>query len=152
MSRRDTDPDIMRLHVRDRLGDDGTPAMSERFLSRLDRCLADVSGGSTGPQRPGTPTVPLTLAEGLARLTQEYPALAAAVRRCCIEGQTLRAAARALGIDHCTVHKRRRQGVAQLVVWCGLPQEVVEAALGSVDSTSSDVNMHDTMEIVQIAP
>jgi len=133
VSRRATDPDIMRLHVRDRLAADGTPAMAERFLSRLDRCLADVSGGSANPRRPGTPAVPLTLAEGLAQMHQEYPALATAVDRCCVQEQTLRAVAADLGIDHCTVHKRRRQGVAQLAVWCGLREQAVEDALGSVD-------------------
>ncbi len=126
--------DYIVLHHRDRLADDGTPALVERFLTLLDRASrpADASGAQ-GSGRPGTPAVPLTLAEGLARLGREYPALAAAVDRCCIERQTLRATAADLGIDHCTVHKRRRQGVAQLAIWCGLRERLVEDALGDAD-------------------
>ncbi len=118
--------DYIVLHHRDRLAADGAPAMAERFLSRLDRCLAATREDAAAAQ-------PLTLIEGLARLHQEYPALATAVDQCCVQGQTLRAAAVDLGIDHCTVHKRRRQAVAQLVVWCDLREQVIEDALGEAD-------------------
>ncbi len=134
MSWRATDPDIMRLHVRDCLSDDGTPALSERFLSRLDRCLADVSEGSAGPRRPGTPAVPLTLDEALGQLAQEYPSLAVAARLCCIEGQTLRAAAAGLGVCHRTVRERKVAGVAQLVVWTEIPESSVMTALGQLST------------------
>ncbi len=135
MSRLDDASDVMRLHVRDRLADDGAPAMAERFLSRLDRCLADVSGGSTGPRRPGTPAVPLTLAEGLTRLEREYPALAAAVDRCCVQGQTLRGAAADLGVCHRTVRERMVAGVAQLVIWTEIPEANVAAALRQLSTS-----------------
>jgi len=114
-----TNPDDYSvLHSRDRLADDGTPALSARFLRYLD--------GDPGATRPGNPVVPLTLDEARARLAQEYPELAAAVDLCCVEGQTVRGAATVLGIDYTTVHKRRRQGVAQLAIWTGLSVESVD--------------------------
>ncbi len=126
MSQRTTAPDVLRLHVRDRLAADGTPALSERFLSRLDRCLAATRQAAPAAQ-------PLTLNEGLARLQQECPLLAATVDLCCIRGQTQRAAALTLGVDQTTAGRWRRTGVAQLVVWCGLGEQQVEDALGYVD-------------------
>lgn len=128
MSRRATDPDIMRLHVRDRLADDGTPSMAERFLSRLDR-PSRFAAPRPHVARPGTPDAPLTLDEGLARLYQEHPALAATVDRCCVQGQTLRAAAVDLGVCHRTVRERKVAGLAQLVVWTAIPEANVVAAL-----------------------
>ncbi len=138
MSRHETATadDFLRLHAR-RLAADGAPAMAERFLSRLDRCLADVSGGSTGPRRPGTLAVPLTLAEGLARLHWEYPTLFVCVERCSIEGQTLRTAAAGLGVCHRTVRERMVAGVAQLVIWTEIPEANVAAALRQLSTSSA---------------
>jgi len=130
MSLHDTASDVLRLHVRDRLADDGTPALSERFLSRLDRpSRPDTACPCVPAPRPGTPTVPLTLAEGLARLHREYPALAAAVDRCCVQGQTLRTAAADLGVCHRTVRERMVAGVAQFVIWTAIPEASIMAAL-----------------------
>ena len=106
------------LHSRRRLADDGTPVLLERVVRYLD--------GDPGATRPGAPVVPLTLDEARARLAQEYPELAAAVDLCCVEGQTVRGAATVLGIDYTTVHKHRRQGVAQLAIWTGLSVESVD--------------------------
>jgi len=128
MSGLDDASDAMRLHVRDRLAADGTPAMAERFVDYLDRPLHPAAP-RLHAVRSGTPAVPLTLDEALGRLTQEYPALAAAVERCCIEGQTLRAAAAGLGVCHRTVRERMIAGVAQLVVWTEIPEPSVLAAL-----------------------
>ncbi len=124
--------DYIVLHSRDRLADNGTPAFTERFLSHLDR-LSHPGAPRPHAARSGTPAVPLTLAEGLARLAMEYPMLATAVQHCCIQGQTQRAAALTLGIDPTTARRRRRQGIAQLVVWCGLCEQQVKDALGDVD-------------------
>jgi len=128
--------DYSTLHSRDRLADDGAPALTERFLSYLDarRTRAD--------QTP-VPAAALTLDEGRRRLGDEYPDLAACVERCCVGPMrmTTRDAAAALGISAATVCTRKRTGVAQLVVWTGLREETVVAALGYVDRSGKDVRM-----------
>ncbi len=127
MSRHDTATvdDFLRLHVRDLLAADGTPVMAERFLSRLDHCLA----ATRGTREDAPAAQPLTLDEGLARLAREYPALATAVNRCCVQGLTLRVAAADLGVCHRTVRERMVAGVAQLVIWTEIPETSVMAAL-----------------------
>ncbi len=117
------------LHSRYRLADDGTPALIERLVRHLDGRRAD-------RERVPAPGRGLTLDEGLTRLGDEYPPLAACVERCCVgpARMTTRDAAAALGISPATVCNRRRQGVAQLVVWTGLREETVGEALASVDN------------------
>jgi len=152
MSRHDTAPDIMRLHAGDLLAADGTPAMAERFVDYLD-CPLHPAGPRPHAVRPGTPAVPLTLAEGLALLAREYPALAIAVRQCCVQGQTLRTAAADLGVCHRTVRERKVAGVAQLVIWTEIPESSVVAALRQLSTNRVvSVSMHDRMRIVRIAP
>jgi len=117
----------LRLHAR-RLSPEGTPDLTAPFLRSLDQ-----STPSGGPRR-GTPTLPLTLNEGRARLAQEYPPLSA-----CIETRgTTREVAAALGVSPATVCNRRRSGVAQLVVWTDLSEDVVRDALGYVDKVLDD--------------
>ena len=117
------------LHSRDRLADDGTPALSARFLRYLD-------GRRARAERTRVPGSGLTLDEGLRRLGVEYPDLAACVERCCggPARMTTRDAAAALGLSAATVCTRKRAGVAQLVVWTGLREETVVTALGYVDN------------------
>ncbi len=144
--------DYIVLHHRERLGADGAPAFTERFLTYLDR-PSHPAGPRPHAARPGTPAVPLTLAAGLARLHRDYPALAAAVERCCIEGQTLRAAAAGLGVCHRTVRERMIAGVAQLVVWTEIPEASVMAALRHLSTSRvASVSKRDRIRIVQIAP
>ncbi len=117
----------LRLHTR-RLSPAGTPDLTAPFLRSLDQ-----STHSGGPRR-GTPTAPLTLDEGRARLARECPPLSA-----CIEARgTQRDAAAALGVSLRTVCTRRRAGVAQLVVWTDLSEDVVRDALGYVDKVLDD--------------
>jgi len=109
----------LRLHTR-RLSPAGTPDLTAPFLRSLDRLTP-----SDGPRR-GTPAVPLTLDEGRARLAQEYSPLSA-----CIETRgPQRDVAAALGVSLGTVCTRRRSGVAQLVIWTNLSEDVVKDALG----------------------
>lgn len=122
------DEGFTALHSRCRLADDGTPALIERLVRHLDLRHAD-------RERAPVPGRGLTLDEGLTRLGDEYPALAACVERCGVGPgrMTTRDAAAALGISPATVCNRRRAGVAQLVVWTGLGEETVVAALGYGD-------------------
>ena len=126
MSRRDEAEDFFVLHAHT-LADNGSPGLRDRFVAYLDRQPAGIP--RLHAARPGTPDVPLPLAEGLARLRRECPTLATAVDRCCIEGQTLRAAAVDLGVCHRTVRERKVAGLAQLVVWTAIPEANVVAAL-----------------------
>lgn len=120
------------LHSHTRMAADGAPALTERFLSYLDarpprsHRVTLPAGGLTGG---------LTLAEGRRRLGDECPDLAACVDRCCVgpRRQTTRAAAATLGLSAATVCNRKRLGVAQLVIWCGVRQDILEAALECVD-------------------
>ncbi len=120
--------DYSALHSRGRLADDGAPALTERFLSYLDGRRAHV-------ESTPVPAAGLTLNEGRRRLGDEYPDLAACVEHCCVgpARMTTRDAAAALGLSAATVCNRRRQGVAQLVVWTGLREETVVDALGYID-------------------
>ncbi len=120
--------DYSALHSRGRLADDGAPALTERFVSYLD-------GRRARAERTSVPGDGLTLGDGLTRLGDEYPALAACVERCCVgpARMTTRDAAAALGISPATVCNRRRAGVAQLVIWTGLREETVVDALNYVD-------------------
>ncbi len=92
MSQHTDEAAFTALHSRDRLADDGTPALSSRFVRYLD--------GDLGATRHGTPPLPLSLDEARARLAQDYPELAAAVDLCCVQGRTLRAAAGVLHVCH----------------------------------------------------
>lgn len=123
------DEGFTALHSRYRLADDGTPALIERLVRHLDRRRAN-------RERTPVPGRGLTLDEGRTRLGVEYPDLAACVERCCVgpARMTTRDAAAALGISAATVCNRRRQGVAQLVVWTGLREETVGEALAYVDN------------------
>ncbi|MDQ2829441.1 MAG: hypothetical protein M3Y74_10375 [Chloroflexota bacterium] len=116
------------LHSRERLANDGAPAFTERFVSYLDsrRVRAECTA---------VPGDGLTLGEGRTRLGDEYPDLAVCVERCCVgpARMTTRDAAAALGLSAATVCNRRRQGVAQLVIWTGLREETVVDALGYID-------------------
>lgn len=121
MSQHTDEAAFTALHSRDRLADDGTPALSSRFVRYLD--------GDLGATRHGTPPLPLSLDEARARLAQDYPELAAAVDLCCVQERTLRAAAGVLHVCHRTVRERKVAGVAQLIIWCGLSEAQVDAAL-----------------------
>jgi len=114
---------FLRLHVPagDRHTYGAAPALREGFVAWLDR--------ASGPPRPGTLAVPLTLDEALVRLAREFPPLAEAVDLCCIEGHTLRVAAAMVGVCHRTVRERKMAGIARLVVWSGLSEAQVNAAL-----------------------
>ena len=116
MSQHTSAPDIMRLHVRDRLAADGTPAMTERFLSRLDRCLA----ASRGTREDAAAAQPLTLTEGLARLQAERPVWWECVELCCRQGLTERATATAVGVSQALVHRRKVAGLTHVAAWCAL--------------------------------
>jgi len=106
------------LHSRDRLADDGTPALSARFVRYLD--------GDLGATRHDTPPVPLTLDEARALLAQDYPELAAAVALCGVQGHTARVAAQLLNVTAGQVYTRKRAGIAQLAVWSDVSVEYVE--------------------------
>ncbi len=102
--------DITRLHSHD-LGPDGAPRMTERVLSYLDT--------------PRSPSLsPLSFADAWARLRAEEPPLAAAVAHI-VHKLTVRDAAPVLGVSFKTVARHRQAGLAALVVWMGLPDEVV---------------------------
>ncbi|MDQ2831759.1 MAG: hypothetical protein M3Y74_22270, partial [Chloroflexota bacterium] len=62
---------------------------------------------------------------------------------CCVGRMrmTTRDVATALGVSAATVCNRRRAGVAQLVIWTGVREETVVAALGYVDRSGKDVRM-----------
>ncbi len=128
--------DYSTLHSRRRLADDGAPALTERFVSYLD-------GRRARAECTAVPGDGLTLGEGRTRLGVEYPDLAACVERCCVgpARMTTRDAAAALGLSAATVCNRRRQGVAQLIIWTGLREETVVDALGYVDRSGKDVRM-----------
>ncbi len=121
--------DYSALHSRRRLADDGAPALTERFVSYLD-------GRRARAECTAVPGDGLTLGEGRTRLGDEYPDLTACVERCCVgpARMTTRDAAASLGLSAATVCNRRRQGVAQLVVWTGLREETVGEALAYVDN------------------
>jgi len=120
MSPQTTDEEgFTALHSRDRLADDGTPAISSRFVRYLD--------GDRGATRHGTPPVPLSLDEARARLAQDYPELAAAVSLCCVQGHTARVAAQLLNVTAGQVYTRKRAGLAQLAVWSDVSVEYVES-------------------------
>ncbi len=131
MSRQREADDFMRLHTpaRGRHSHGAAPALREGFVAWLDR--------GSSPARPGTPAVPLTPDEGLARLHQDHPSLAEAVELCCIEGHTLRVATAMVGVCHRTVRERKIAGVAQLVVWSGLPEARVNVTLCPKRGTAS---------------
>jgi len=132
------------LHSHTRMAADGAPALTERFLSYLDARpprshrvtlpAGGLMGGLMGGPMGG-PMGGLTLAEGRRRLSDEHPDLAACLERCCVgpRRQTTRAAAATLGLSAATVCNRKRLGVAQLVIWCGVRQDILEAALECVD-------------------
>jgi hypothetical protein len=101
------------------LADDGTPALSSRFVRYLD--------GGPGATRRGAPVVPLTLDEARARLAQEHPELAAAVDLCCVQGHTARLAAQLLDVTAGQVYTRKRAGIAQLAVWSDVSVGYVES-------------------------
>jgi hypothetical protein len=103
--------DNTRLHSHD-LGADGAPRMTERVLSYLDT-----------PRSPSPR--PLSFADAWARLRAEEPPLAAAVAQTIIHKLTVRDAAPVLGVSFKTVARHKRDGIAALVVWTGLPAPVV---------------------------
>jgi len=103
--------DVTRLHSHD-VGPDGTPRMTERALSYLDT-----------PRSPSPR--PLSFADAWARLRAEEPPLAAAVAQTIIHKLTVRDAAPVLGVSFKTVARHKRDGIAALVVWTGLPSPVV---------------------------
>ncbi len=113
-----TSPDDYIVLHSQRLADDGTPILLDRFVRYLD--------GAPGATRPGTPPVPLTIDEARVRLAQDYPALAEAVTLCYVDRLTAREAARTLTVTENVVYSRKRTGLAQLAIWCGVPVEYVE--------------------------
>ncbi len=121
MSPQQTDADgFTRLHAH-HLDDDGTPALTSAFLRYLDHASC-----SSATMRQGTPPAPLTLDDALATLAEEYPSLAQAVDLCYVQGLTSRAAAQLVGVTYRIAHNRKREGVAQLSIWCNLSVEYVE--------------------------
>lgn len=129
MSRQREADDFMRLHapVRGRGRHSAAPALREGFVVWLDR-----ASGTQGDARPGTPSTPLTMTQAWQRLRAAYPLQAEAVEHTIIDGRTVRAVARELGVCHRTVCERRRAGVARLVIWSNVSEVQVVAALRAV--------------------
>ena len=116
-----TPEDFMRLHARTR-GEDGYPQLRGEFVDYLDGARA----------RPPTtaPLSPSAVWDAYAHLQAAYPKLAASVRLWCLEGQSMRAAARTLDVSLRTVHVRAWEGLAQMAVWCGaLDASTINTAL-----------------------
>ncbi len=116
------DPGITHLHSRHHLADDGAPAMTHRFEHLLNR--QRVATGGDAPDRPPV-LPPVSFAEAWARLRAEEPHRAAAVVATVIHRLTVRDAAPVLNCSSATVARRRGEGLAALIVWTGLPDEVV---------------------------
>lgn len=117
-----SDPGVTRLHSRHHLADDGTPAMTPRFEQFIDRRRVATAGDA--PDRPPV-LPPVSFAEAWARLRAEEPHRAAAVVATVIHRLTVRDAAPVLNCSSATVARRRGEGLAALIVWTGLPDEVV---------------------------
>ena len=106
-----TNPDdYLVLHSRERLAADGAPALTERFLSHLDR-----SASSTSSAAPPT----LTPDEARARLVAEHPKWWECVELCCQKGLTEREAAAWIGVSPALAHRRKARGLERLAAWCG---------------------------------
>ncbi len=95
--------------------DDG---LSEAFVASLDRSQLHVV-------RPGDPPAPLSLADAWARLCAEDRRLAAAVAATVIHKRSVDDAAPLLGVSPSTANRRKRAGIAQLMIWTGLDELVV---------------------------
>jgi len=108
------------LHKRTRLPhgkrqDDG---LSEAFVASLDRSRLHVV-------RRGDPPTLLSLADAWARLCAEDRRLATAVAATVIHKRSVDEAAPLLGVSPSTANRRKRAGLAQLMIWTGLDERVV---------------------------
>jgi len=92
--------------------------LSEAFVASLDRSQLRVV-------RPGDPSTLLSLADAWARLRVEEPLLAAAVEATVIHKRSVDEAAPLLGVSPSTTNRRKRAGLAQLIIWTGLDRVVV---------------------------
>jgi len=95
--------------------DDG---LSEAFVASLDRSRLHVV-------RPGDPPALLSLTDAWARLRTEDRRLAAAVAITVIHKRSVDDAAPLLGVSPSTTNRRKRAGIAQLMIWTGLDELVV---------------------------
>ncbi len=92
--------------------------LSDAFTRYLDKPQLHVV-------RPGDPPVPLSFADAWARLRAEDRRLAAAVAATVIHKRSVDDAAPLLGISPSTANRRKRAGIAQLMIWTGLDERVV---------------------------
>ncbi len=108
------------LHKRTRLphGKRQDNGLSEAFVASLDRSQLHVV-------RPGDPSAPLSLVDAWTRLRTEQPLLAAAVEATVVGQRRTDDASPLLGVSPSTTNRRKRAGLAQLMIWTGLDERVV---------------------------
>ena len=113
---------ILKLHSHRDLADDGAPRMTGAMEAYLCQPHERVT-------RPGDLPAPLALPAAWARLQAQEPRLARTVAATVMRGLSPRKAAPGLGLCFKTVSTDKGAGMAQLVVWTGLPSYEVARQL-----------------------
>jgi len=117
----DTATDLLKIHTRRALADDGRPRMTRKMLQLIGGAEEDGPDAGNGDDGECDELADLDQEQkvvALARLQVEHPALYGIIYLVDHRGLSLRSVGRHLNLDHHTVGRHRDKGLAYVRDWC----------------------------------